>query len=206
MRKIGKAILAITFVASLSLAATDAGIQTTASPDVMDDKVDVLLGIGFAFSPGYSDFIDDNYADSTGIGGWLDLYLGVDYKITPQLSVFGGVDFWMNGVDVVGFQSESYINTIFIPSIYAQYYFTKSRTFYVNGGIGLPIPNTGSEYFDYSSDGVTLGGNIGIAVGEGTARFEAGYLMVPVKVESLSSGVSKDYDFGGFQFRFMFGF
>ena len=111
MRKIGKAILAVTFVASLSLAANDAGIQTTATPDIMDDKVDVLFGVGFVFSPGYSDFIDDVYSayDSSGGLGWLDLYLGVDYKITPQLSVFGGVDFWMNFVDELYGEQYMYI-------------------------------------------------------------------------------------------------
>lgn len=205
MRKIGKAILAITFVTSFSLAANDAGIQTTASPDVMDDKVDVLLGVGFAFSPGYSDFIDDVYVDSTGLGGWFDLYAGVDYKITPQLSVFGGVDFWMNAVESI-IPSETYMNTILIPSVYVQYYFTEKRSLYVNGGIGIPIANCGSEYIDFSGDGVSLGANVGYAVGEGTVRIEAGYLLVPVKVESVQTNWSNDYDFGGFQFRFMFGF
>ncbi len=203
-KKIGKLSLVLTFVASLSLAATDAGIQQTAAPDVMDDKVDVLLGAGFAFSPGYGDYMDETYADYTGLAGWIDLYLGVDYKITPQLSVFGGADFWFNAVEEVF--GDSYMNTVITPSVYVQYYFTPARTFYVNGGIGLPIPSTGRDGVDWSANGVTLGGNVGYAVGEGTVRFEVGYLMVPVTAEAPGTSFSEDYDFGGVMLRFLFGF
>ena len=72
----------------------------------------------------------------------------------------------------------------------------------MNGGIGFSIPNTGSENFELESDGVVLGANVGYAIGEGTVRLEGGYQLVPVKIKDTVN----DYNYGGFQLKFLFGF
>lgn len=178
------------------------------------DKLDFMLGGEFVISPGYNDYTDEAYPgyDSVGGYGWIGLLLGLEYKVTPQISVIGSCDLWFNSVEVTGGAlDESYLNVIVLPAIYAQYYFTQSRSFYVNAGINLPLPSTGSDYYEFSGNGVGFGGNLGFAFGYNkNMRFEAGYVIVPVEAEATPSNPvlsgTEDYNFGGFQARFIFAF
>lgn len=99
---------------------------------------------------------------------------------------------------------ETYINTIIMPGIYAQYYFTEARTWYVNGGLSIPIANTGSDFLELDGKGVGLAGSIGYAFSGQTLRVEGGYSYMPVDV-SLNGSKVDDYNFGGFQLRFILG-
>lgn len=178
------------------------------------DKFDVLIGGGFVLSSGYQDYVDDvysfaGYSDQGGYG-WLDLYLGFEFRPVEQFGIIVGGDIWVNGVDVVGGAiPETYVNTILIPSIYGQYYFTKSRTVYINGGINFPIPNTGSDYFEFESNGLGVGFNIGVELAD-IFRIEGGLVSVPVKVKSTPANPvvsgEGEYDFGGLQLRMLLAF
>ncbi|MCF7816812.1 MAG: hypothetical protein K9M54_02920 [Kiritimatiellales bacterium] len=210
-----KAVLGIMLAASFCHAQTDEGIEGVKDGQAeATDKVAVLFGGGFVYSPGYGDFIDDTYVnqgyEDSGLGGWLDLYMGVEYKALPQVSVIGGCDLMLNAVDVSGGAlDETYLNAILNPSLYGQF-FTEARSFYVNGGISLPIPSTGSDYFEYENNGVGWGGHIGYASSTGVFRIEVGYVSVPVTAKASASNPvligEEEYDFGGFQLKAMVGF
>lgn len=181
------------------------------------DKLDLIIGIGLVAAPEYGDYIDDvynaaGYINLDDVSGWLDLYLGVEYRPVEQFGIILGGDLWLNGgVDATGGAlDETYANAIFIPSLYGQFYFTKSRTFYINGGINFPIPDTGSDNFEFESDGFGFGANIGVEIAD-IIRIEGGYVSVPVKVKASSSNLvlpnfSKEYDFGGAQIRLLLAF
>ncbi len=182
------------------------------------DSFDFIIGGGFVVSPEFKDYIDDVYEssgyDTSGGGGWLDLYVGAEIRPAPQFGVIFGCDFWINGVDATtyggpGTLDETYANVITIPSVYGQLYFTESRLFYINGGISLPLPSTGSDYFEFENNGLGLGANIGVELAD-LLRIEGGYSYVPVTAKATSvnpvlSG-EKDYNFGGFQLRLLLAF
>lgn len=178
------------------------------------DDFDVLIGGGFIISSGYQDFIEDaynpyNYSDSGG-DGWLDLYFGVEFRPAPQFGIIAGCDLWLNGVDADGgLLDETYANAIVIPSVYGQLYLTESRMFYINGGINLPLPGTGSDYFEFENNGLGLGANIGVELAD-LLRIEAGYTYVPITAKTTSNypgpAGEKDYNFGGPQIRLLLAF
>lgn len=175
-----------------------------------DDNVDLLVGGGFIVSPGYSDFIDDAYKspNSTSDGeGWLDLYVGVEIRPAKQFGVLLGCDMLINGVDVSGGGplDENYANIIMVPSVYGQLYFTETRTFYINGGVTLPLPDTGSDKFEFKNNGLGLGANVGVEIAD-LLRIEGGYSYIPVTVKGDGSSFKKDYDFGGLQIRVLLAF
>lgn len=178
------------------------------------DDFDVLIGGGFVISPGYQDYIDDAYSSSlysdSGGDGWLDLYFGVEFRPASQFGIIVGCDLWLNGVDADGgLLDETYANAIVIPSVYGQLYFTESRMFYINGGINLPMPGTGSDYFEFENNGLGLGANIGVELAD-LLRIEAGYTYVPITAKATSSHPvvfdEEDYDFGGAQIRLLLAF
>jgi len=180
-----------------------------------EDNVDFVLGGGLIGSAGYSDFIDDAYSsfyDTSGGDGWLDLYVGVEIRPAAQFGILLGCDMMINGVDATGGPlAESYGNVIMVPSVYGQLYFTESRVFYINGGISLPLPDTGSDYFEFENNGLGLGANLGVEIA-GVLRIEGGYTYIPVTVKTTSSnpiypaGLEEDYNFGGVQLRALLAF
>lgn len=180
-----------------------------------DDAVDLVVGGGLVLSPEYQDFIDDaydafGYSDSGGMG-WLDLYAGVEMRPAHQVGILLGCDMWINGVDASGggLLDETYANVIMIPSAYVQLYITENRMFYINGGVNLPLPESGSDYYDFENDGLGVGLNIGIELAD-VIRLEGGYVHVPVTVKRTGMhpfpGGEKDYDFGGLQARILLAF
>ena len=200
---------------SLCHAQEDSGIESAANvSESAVDTFDLLLGGGFVISSGYQDYIDDvydnsGYSDSGGYG-WLALYVGGEFRPDPQFGIIGGCDLWLNGVDVTGGPlDENYANIILIPSVYGQFYFTESRTVYINGGLNLPLPVTGSDYFEFENNGIGLGANIGVELAE-TFRIEAGYTHVPVKAKATASNPvlsgEEEYNFGGLQIRMLLAF
>ena len=196
-------VLAATLLHAIPVEAQD-------SKDV--DQFDVLLGGGLVVSPGYGDFIDDAYTlynEDAGLG-WLDLFAGVEYHPDPLFGIIGGFDVFVNSVDVNGGPlDETYSNLILLPSIYGQLYLDEEGKFYINAGINLPVPTTGSDYFDYENNGVGVGVNLGAQLAE-VFRIEAGYVLVPVTVKPTSRNVTSfkedDYNFGGVQVRAMLSF
>ena len=161
---------------------------------------------------------DDVYSPANGyvnlddFSGWVDLYIGAEYRPVEQFGIIVNGDIWLNGgVDAPrgGAFGETYANAIFIPSLYGQFYFTKSRTFYINGGINFPIPETGSNFFEFESDGLGFEVNIGVEIAD-LLRIEGGYVSVPVKVKATASNPllsgEEDYDFGGAQIRLLLAF
>lgn len=183
------------------------------------DKFDFIIGGGLVSSPEYGDYIDDvynaaGYINLDDVSGWLDLYMGIEYRPIPQFGIIVGGDIWLNGgVDVSGgLLDETYANALFIPSIYGQLYLTKSRWLYVNAGVNFPIPETGSDNFEFKSDGAGFGINVGVEIAE-ILRIEGGYAFVPVKVEATASnpvpglaGFNEEYNFGGAQIRVLLAF
>jgi hypothetical protein len=171
--------------------------------------VDLIFGGGLILSSGYSDFVDDAYSSfysTSGGDGWLDLYAGVEIRPAQQFGILIGLDMMINGVDATGgLLAETYANIIMVPSVYGQLYLTKDRMFYVNGGINLPLPDTGSEYFELENNGLGLGANIGVEIAD-VLRIEGGYTYVPVTVNWVGFPLEKDYDFGGLQIRALLAF
>jgi hypothetical protein len=208
--KLLKATLATVLVAALCHASTD----RTAGGDQPLDQFKILLGGGLILSPGYMDFLDDFYT-AAGYGnegglGWIDLYGGIEVRLNQQFGIIVGCDLWINGVDAVGGElDESYATAILIPSLYGQLYLNDSGTFYINAGINLPVPSTGSDYFDFSNDGLGFGLNAGVQFAE-VFRVEAGYAYVPVTAEATPGNSfwpsENDYDFGGPQIRALLSF
>jgi len=189
--------------------------ETKAAPEKRD-KFDFIIGVGLVAAPEYGDYLDDVYGPLySGLDdyeGWVDLYLGFEYRPVSRFGIIVGGDLWINGgVDASGGPfDESYANTIIIPSIYGQLYLTKSGWLYVNAGVNFPIPDTGSKYFEFNSDGTGFGVNIGVEIAD-ILRIEAGYVSVPVNVEATSKNLptpafDKDYDFGGAQVRVLLAF
>ncbi len=174
-----------------------------------EDNVDLIFGGGLIVSPGYSDFVDDAYigAFSTSDGeGWLDLYAGVEIRPAAQFGVLLGLDLLINGIDASGGPlAETYANVLVVPSVYGQLYFTEARTFYINGGVSLPLPDTGSDFFEFENNGLGLGANIGVEIAD-VLRIEGGYTYLPVTVKSVGLPGEKDYDFGGLQLRVLLAF
>ncbi len=201
-------------IKGLAAMAVVCGFAAYGGEDKRDDRFDVLIGGGLVFSPEYKDFIDDVYEsngyDDSGGGGWLDLYAGLEFRPAPQFGIIAGCDFWFNGVDASGGPlDETYANVIVIPSLYGQLYFTESRMFYINGGVSLPLPGTGSDNFEFENNGLGLGANIGVELAS-LIRIEAGYTYMPITAKTTSSnplpGGEKDYNFGGPQIRLLLAF
>jgi len=203
-----------------SVAATHDPMEEVQDAPKKRDKFDLIIGGGLVFSSGYGDYLDDVYSPANGyinlddFAGWVDLYLGVEYRPAEQFGIIVSGDIWLNGgVDASGGGSldETYANAIFIPSLYGQFYFTKSRTFYINGGINFPIPETGSDFFEFESDGIGFGVNIGVEIAD-LLRIEGGYVSVPVKVKATTAASlalfpgEESYDFGGAQIRLLLAF
>lgn len=203
--------LAIKGLVSMAVAC---GFAAYGGEDRRDDRFDVLIGGGLVFSPGYSDYIDDAYEangySDAGSGGWLDLYAGLEFRPAPQFGIIAGCDLWFNGVDASGGPlDETYYNMIVIPSLYGQLYFTESRMFYINGGVNFPLPESDSDNFDFESDGVGFGANLGVELAN-LIRIEAGYTYLPIKAKATSSnpvvGGEEEYNFGGPQIRLLLAF
>ncbi len=181
------------------------------------DKFDFIVGLGFVIAPEYGDYVDDvynaaGYLSLDDTAGWIDLYLGVEYRPVEQFGILVGSDLLFNGggdatsIGGVGGIDETYVNAILLPSIYGQFYFTQSRTFYINGGINFPIPETGSDFFGWESDGVGFGANIGVEIAD-VVRIEGGYVSIPIKTEvTANNPVATGYDFGGAQLRVLLAF
>lgn len=177
-------------------------------------QLHVLMGGGAVISPGYQDFIDDVYDaagySDVGGAGWLDLFGGVGIRGDEQVDVILGCDALLNTVDASGgLLDESYANLILVPSIYGQLYLTPDRTVYVNTGLNLPLPVTGSDYFNFQNDGIGVGFNIGVQLDQ-IFRIEAGYTYLPVKAKATASNPvwvgGRNYNFGGPQIRAMLSF
>ncbi len=179
------------------------------------DKFDFIIGGGLVVAPEYSDYVDDvyeaaGYINTDDAGGWLDLYVGLEYRPVSRIGIIVGGDLWVNGgVDVSsGPLDETYANYIFIPSIYGQLYITS--WLYINGGVNFPMPDTGSKYFEFESDGTGFGANIGIEIAD-IVRIEGGYVHVPVTAKATSKNTAipafeDDYNFGGAQLRILLAF
>ncbi len=181
-----------------------------------EDQVDLVLGGGLLFSSDYDEFIDDAYGSAgysdAGGTGWVDFYGGVEFHIDEQLALLLGCDALVNTVDANGgLLNETYANLILAPSVYGQLYLTPEQTVYVNGGFSLPLPATGSDYFELENNGIGIGANIGVRLAE-VFRIEAGYLYLPVTAKATSSnpvyapGTQEDYNFGGLMFRALLSF
>ena len=190
------------------------------APTEKRDKFDFIIGGGLVSAPEYGDFIEDvyespalGYTSLDDVSGWLDLYLGFEYRPVSRIGIIVGGDLWVNaGVDATGgVIDEAYANAIFIPSIYGQLYVTS--WLYVNAGVNFPMPETGSKYIEIESDGIGFGANIGIEIAK-ILRIEGGYVHVPVTVKTTSkftaatgfAGGEEDYDFGGVQLRLLLAF
>ncbi len=218
--------IAMTFMILNASAETNRAVSGVTEPGIIPaekmapekpDRFDFIVGGGLLIAPEYGDYLDEIYNPGTGyintdnFAGWIDLYLGLEFRPVEQFGIILGGDLWFNGgVEVSGGTlAESYANFIVLPSIYGQFYFTKSRTFYIKGGINFPVPETGSQYFEFKSNGVGFGVHVGVELAD-LIRIEGGYVSVPVTVEATDSNPLfneiKDYDFGGAQIRLLFAF
>ena len=148
-----------------------------------EDKTDIVAGFGVIISPDYNDVLDDTYSEYSVSGGygWIDFQLGVQFKATEQFSITPSVDLLVN----FGSGDVSFINTIVVPSISAQYAFKTEPSLYVRGEVNYGIPNIDAD-FDADSDGLGFGGALGYAFGSGV-DIELGYLELPVEVNDSSS-------------------
>ena len=158
-----------------------------------EDATDIILGIGLVISPGYNDVFDDAYSDSSTSGGygWLDLQFGVRIDTADRLSISPSVDLLVNFVS----GSDSYANTIVLPSVSAQYAFEEGSSFFLRGEVNYGIPNMGGDRVDAESGGVGFGGALGYAFDIGI-DVELGYVHVPVEINNVL-----DEDFGGVRIK-----
>ncbi|NCC49805.1 MAG: hypothetical protein EOM20_01185 [Spartobacteria bacterium] len=69
---------------------------------------------------------------------------------------------------------------------------------YLEGGLNIPIPGTGSDIYDYENDGIGLEGVFGMTFIK-RIDVEFGYEQLPVKVKGGRKERSED--FGGFILR-----
>lgn len=177
-------------------------------------NAELVLGGGLLFSPDYGEYIEDvydsvGYYDASG-SGWLDLYGGVEIAVDDQVGILVGCDALFNAVDVSGGPlDETYANAVLVPSVYGQFYFMPERQVYINAGLGLPLPGTGSDYFELENNGLALGANMGVRFAE-ILRVEAGISYIPVEAKATSKNTvwagSEQYNFGGFQIRALLSF
>ena len=89
-------------------------LLSLASPsNVMAVAVDLTSNL--TISPGYHDFVQTRYSNTTGIGGWYGVGAGLKFNLDEQTSLTPGVDFMMNELQITyyGYSSfsSSYTNT-----------------------------------------------------------------------------------------------
>ena len=157
-----------------------------------EDKIDITVGGGLVISPGYNDVLKDAYSHSSVSGGWgwLDMQLGVRFNATPNLSFCPSLDLLLNFVS----GSDTYANTIILPSIAVRYMFQKAPSIYLTGEVNYGLPNTGGDRIDADAGGVGFGGAIGYAL-DTSMNFELGYVNIPVEIGT------RDEDFGGVRLK-----
>jgi len=75
-------------------------LLSLASPsNVMAVAVDLTSNL--TISPGYHDFVQTRYSNTTGIGGWYGVGAGLKFNLDEQTSLTPGVDFMMNELQIL---------------------------------------------------------------------------------------------------------
>ena len=184
-------------------------LVSLASPSSMvmanTQQVAFDLTTNLTISPGYHDFVQNRYSNSTGIGGWYGVGAGIKFNFDEQTSMTPGVDFMMNELQITyyGYSNftSSYTNTIFLPKVVGRYQFQpKSPSPFINAELNYNLPS--SDWFSFKSGGIGAAGMLGYQLNDGL-RIECGYQYIPVKTGYANTDT---VNMGGFVARAGFSF
>jgi hypothetical protein len=176
------------------------------------------VDIGFEFGAGlvlggdHADALEESYAtdDSTGLGAFLELNIGVPIGVTENVVVKPKISFLFSPVSVdYGYdESDTYLDTIIIPAIAAEYYINgfRSDSIFLGLELGVPSPSSGNDApypyeHDFKSDGISWG--IYGGYNFSNAKFSVGYRSIPIEHTDVVYG-SDSKNFGGVSFQFAY--
>jgi hypothetical protein len=172
------------------------------------------IGAGFHTGGDHTDTVESAYrADSSGLGMFLGLQAGIPIGVTenfvvkPQLSL----SFISVSVEDGYGEEDSYVDTIVIPGVAAEYYINgRKNSAFIGAEIGVVSASGGSDKYwnagyELSGDGVSFGIYGGYAFGGG-GKVSIGYRSVPVEVDYTYGLPIESANFGGLSFLFSYAF
>ena len=164
------------------------------SAQIMEEqpkKINIVLGGGMIISPDYHDYLESRFSGSgvtvAGGYGWIGVDAGLQYNVSPNLSIIPEVAFWFNFVDVGS--SDLLTNTMIVPGVSARYQFSETPSLFFRGELNLNIPSLDDVFViedEYivgtttPSGGIGFGGALGYNFG--LMAMELGYTYLPVDV------------------------
>jgi hypothetical protein len=167
------------------------------------------FGLGLATSGDKSDIGEKAYnADSSGLGMFIELQAGVPIGVTDNVVIKPELSYLFSFVTVEGpYADDTYIDSVFIPSVSAEYYVNshKANSFFVGANIGFPIPSSGSDAYELEKDGISYGIYGGYAF-SGNFKAQLGYRSIPVEVVYWDGIYKESANLGGVTFRLAYTF
>jgi hypothetical protein len=179
------------------------------------------IDIGFEFGVGintggdHTDAVEEAYrTDSDGLGMFIELHAGVPIGVTENFVVKPQLSLSFSSVSVEAYRgaTETYVDTIVIPGVAAEYYINgyKNNSVFLGAELGSVGASSGSDKdasygYKLAGDGSSFGIYGGYASGSG-AKFSLGYRSIPVEVEYNLNGKKESKNFGGAQFLFSYAF
>jgi opacity protein-like surface antigen len=169
------------------------------------------FGLGFDTSGDWRDIGKKAYgADSSGLGMFLELQAGVPIGINENVVIKTELSYLMGFVSVeyAYGEDDTYIDSILIPSVAAEYYVNgrEANSFFVGANIGYPIPSSGSDgAYELEKKGVSFGIYGGYAF-NGNLKVSLGYRSIPVEAVYLNGAYKESVNLGGVSFRFAYAF
>ena len=165
------------------------------------------VGSGFALSPDYHSALEDEFGDVSGGYGLVSLECGFGIHAAKRLFIIPQFRMLYGMVNInYGFSSSMKANIVFCPGLATSYHIGNrgSTMFLITGELGLVVPVTDFDQFDWGSGGMEMGITAGILFSEEWV-IELGYLYVPVEIKSSGYDVygggynsfSKTANFGG---------
>ena len=158
------------------------------------DRWGYVLGAGIVISPDYKDMMEEAYGsvDASTIG-WVDLQLGLRYKMSDNFTLTPGLDILFNYF--VPEEEDQFISHILLPSLGIQYAFEDNPAYYLGVEISYPLADSGSEELDLSASGPGFSAFLGYMM-ENEWNLEFGYSLLPV--ENGPDDEAEEYNLGGF--------
>jgi len=159
-----------------------------------ENRWDYVLGAGIVISPDYKDMMEEAYGsvDASTIG-WVDLQLGLRYKLSEYFTLTPGLDILFNYF--VPEEEDRFISHILLPSLGIQYAFENNPAYYLGAEISYPVADSGSEELDLSASGPGFSAFLGYMM-ENEWNLEFGYSFLPV--ENGPDDEAEEYNLGGF--------
>jgi hypothetical protein len=168
-----------------------------------DDSPWIRLGAGVTVSPEFDDMTDDYNLDASGDWGWLDLNAGLEFPVTPAISVIPYVAFYFNQIS----GDDDSFNIMIVPALAAKFimgpmssmtdYWYPEADFdtFIQLEVNYGFPHTSSDEFEMDSAGFGFAGLLGIQLDYGY-DLAAGYSYIPVEDD-----FENNRNLGGFLLR-----